>query len=108
MLGMGISDKKLFRKRLNGIPAVPRNKKLSKFHSEPFRGRENNSEFRSVEQKYCRSKLSEFCSEHFAEENMLSFLFAGTGIFLFESHSQNGQPKISKKCEKRLVLTLGL
>jgi hypothetical protein len=39
---MGISD---------GIPAVPRNRKLSEFRSEPFCGRENNSEFRSVEQK---------------------------------------------------------
>jgi hypothetical protein len=38
----GISD---------GIPAVPQNRKLSEFLSEPFRGRENNSEFRSVEQK---------------------------------------------------------
>jgi hypothetical protein len=35
----------------DGIPAVPQNRKLSEFHSEPFRGRENNSEFRSVEQK---------------------------------------------------------
>jgi hypothetical protein len=37
---MGISD---------GIPAVPRNRKLSEFPSEPFRARGNNSEFRSVE-----------------------------------------------------------
>ncbi len=36
---------------LDGIPAVPQNRKLSEFHSEPFRGRENNSEFRSLEQK---------------------------------------------------------
>jgi hypothetical protein len=35
----------------DGIPAVPQNRKLSEFHSEPFRGRENNSEFCSVEQK---------------------------------------------------------
>jgi hypothetical protein len=52
---MGISD---------GIPAVSRNRKLSEFRSveqkykqlsefrsEPFRGRENDSEFRSVELK---------------------------------------------------------
>jgi hypothetical protein len=31
----------------DGIPAVPRNRKLSEFRSEPFRGRENSSEFRS-------------------------------------------------------------
>jgi hypothetical protein len=34
----------------DGIPAVPRNRKLSEFLSEPFRGRENDSEFLSVEQ----------------------------------------------------------
>jgi hypothetical protein len=35
----------------DGIPAVPLNSKLSEFRSEPFRGRENNWEFRSVDQK---------------------------------------------------------
>jgi hypothetical protein len=35
----------------DGIPAVPRNKHLSEFRSEPFLGSENSSEFRSVEQK---------------------------------------------------------
>jgi hypothetical protein len=39
---MGISD---------GILAVPRNRKLSEFLYEPFRGRENNSEFGSVAKK---------------------------------------------------------
>jgi hypothetical protein len=39
---MGISE---------GIPAVLQNRKLSEFRSEPFRGRENNLEFRSGEQK---------------------------------------------------------
>ncbi len=29
----------------------PRNRKLTEFRSEPFRGKENNPEFRSVEQK---------------------------------------------------------
>jgi len=29
----------------DGIPAVPQNRKFSEFRSEPFRGRENNSEF---------------------------------------------------------------
>ncbi len=35
----------------DGIMGVPRNRKLSEFRSEPFRGREKNSEFRCVEQK---------------------------------------------------------
>ncbi len=35
----------------HGIPAVPRNRKLSEYRWEPFHGRENNSEFRSVKQK---------------------------------------------------------
>ncbi len=35
----------------NRIPAFLWNKKLSEFRSELFQGRENNSEFHSVEQK---------------------------------------------------------
>jgi hypothetical protein len=59
-LGLGISDKKIILRKTesteemaisDGIPAVPRNRNLSEFRSGPFRGRENNSEFRSVEQK---------------------------------------------------------
>ncbi len=34
-----------------GIPTVLLNRKLSEFRLEPFRGRENNWEFRSVDQK---------------------------------------------------------
>jgi hypothetical protein len=54
---LGISDKTLKMKKpeqmgiSDGIPAVMRNRKLSEFRSEPFLGRENNSEFRSVGQK---------------------------------------------------------
>jgi hypothetical protein len=83
----------------DGIPAVPRNRNLrnsvpnpsaeekttrisvpwnknrsilSEFRSEPFRGRENNSEFLSVEKNI--SKLSEFCSEPFrGRENNTDF-----------------------------------
>jgi hypothetical protein len=36
----------------DGIPAVPQNRKFSEFRSKRFRGRENNSEFRSVKQKW--------------------------------------------------------
>jgi hypothetical protein len=35
-----------------GVPAVPRNIKLSEFRSEPFREIGNNSKFCSGEQKY--------------------------------------------------------
>jgi hypothetical protein len=35
----------------DGILAVPQNRKLSEFCSKLFHGRENSSEFRSVEQK---------------------------------------------------------
>jgi hypothetical protein len=59
-LGFGISDKKIIPRKTqlmeqmfisDGIPAVPRNRKFSEFRSEPFRGRENNLEFRSLEQE---------------------------------------------------------
>jgi hypothetical protein len=56
LLGLGIPDKKIKTEKTeqmvisDGIPAVPRKRKLSEFRSEPFRGRENNFEFRSVEQ----------------------------------------------------------
>ncbi len=35
----------------NSVPWIKNRSMLAKFRSEPFRGRENNSEFRSVEQK---------------------------------------------------------
>jgi hypothetical protein len=47
----------------HGIPTVPRNRKLSEFHSKPFYGREKSSEFRTVKQN--RRKLSEFRSKPF-------------------------------------------
>jgi hypothetical protein len=63
-LGLGISDKKTIPRKTeymeqmvisDGIPAVLWNRKLLEFLSEPFCGRGNNSEFRSMEQN--RSKL---------------------------------------------------
>jgi hypothetical protein len=55
-LGLAISDKKLFCGRQlvcsGGIPAVPWNRKLSEFCSEPVRRGEKYSEFCTVEQKY--------------------------------------------------------
>jgi hypothetical protein len=56
-IGLGISDKKTIPRKTeeteqiaisDGIPAVPRNRKLSEFRSEPFRRRENNSEFSTL------------------------------------------------------------
>jgi hypothetical protein len=43
-----------------------------------------------------------FVPQHFAEENMPSILFAGTGKFLFDSLSQNAAAKIFQKlCKKK-------
>jgi hypothetical protein len=59
-LGVGISDKKIIPRKTeeteqmvisDGIPTVPRKRKFTEFRSEPFRRRENNSEFRSMDQK---------------------------------------------------------
>ena len=47
----------------NSVPWTKNRSMLSEFPSEPFSGRENNSEFRSVELN--RSRLSEFRSEPF-------------------------------------------
>jgi hypothetical protein len=46
-------DETIFKQKAgpDGIPAVPRNKILSEFGSEPFCGTEKCSEFRTVEQK---------------------------------------------------------
>jgi hypothetical protein len=53
----------------DGIPAVPRNKKLPEFRSEQFRGREKCSEFRTGNKN--SSKLSEFLH---GRENNSEFL----------------------------------
>ncbi len=59
-LGLGISDKKIIPWKTelteqmvisNGIPAVPRNRNSRNSVPNPSRGRENNAEFRSVDQK---------------------------------------------------------
>jgi hypothetical protein len=117
-VGLAISDKKLFHRRRNNwfVPAefwlfretenspnyVPNrsawNKircKRSEICSEPFRERENNSEFRSVEQKIEantwnsvpnhsaeETTTQNFIPKHVSEENMLSILFDGAGVFV--------------------------
>jgi hypothetical protein len=57
---VGISDKKIIPRKTeemkqmvisDRIPTVLRKRKFTEFRSEPFRGRENNSEFRSMDQK---------------------------------------------------------
>jgi hypothetical protein len=42
-----------------------------------------------------------FVPKHFAEENMLSIMFAGTGNFRFESLSQYTVDKNKKICVKK-------
>ncbi len=65
--------------------------KTSEFRSEPYCGRENNSEFPSVEQNI--SKLLEFPSEHFSgRENNSEFRSVETKI---EAYSQNSLPNPS-------------
>jgi hypothetical protein len=71
-----------------------------KFYSEPFRRRENNSEFCSVEQKI-GANIRKFVLKHFAEQNTLSILFARTGNFLFESVSQNGAAENFKNSDRK-------
>jgi hypothetical protein len=98
MLGLGISDKNLFRKRLNG-----RNKWLVPTEFRLVRGTENSRNSipnHSVEEKTIRNSVRwnkntveanfrNFVPKHFADENMLTVLFSGTGNFHFESLSQN-------------------
>jgi hypothetical protein len=59
ILGLAISDKKIIPRKTEyteqlvcsgGIPAVPRNRKFSEFHSEPFRRGEKCLEFCTMEQ----------------------------------------------------------
>jgi hypothetical protein len=56
----------------NRILAVLQNRKLSEFCSQPFRGKENNSEFRSVEQKERQIDANSHNSlpKHSAEEKI--------------------------------------
>jgi hypothetical protein len=53
-----------------GIPAVLRNRKLSEFRSEPFRGREN--DLNSVPMNRNGSKLLNFCSRAFRKRKTSS------------------------------------
>jgi hypothetical protein len=94
---LGIYDKKIILLKTkqmvisNGIPAVPRNRKLSEFRFKPFHGRENNSEFCSVEQK---SKKTIGIPERTLQQkiNNLELCSRGTRI---EANSWNSLPNPS-------------
>ncbi len=62
----------------NGIPAVPRNRKLSEVRSKPFRGRKTTRN--SVPLNKIRSKLLEFPSNSSAEEKTTRIPFRGKKI----------------------------
>ena len=99
-LGLGISDKKIIPRKTesteqmvisDGIPAVPRNRKPSEFRSEPFRGRENSSEVRSIEQKYKQTLRIAFQTLQ-RKRKQLGILFRGKNI---KANCQNSVPNHS-------------
>jgi hypothetical protein len=57
------------------------------------------------EKQLCGPKIEtnfwNFFFQAFYEENMLSILFAGTGIVCFESLSQNAAANNFKKCQNK-------
>ncbi len=75
----------------NSVPLSKNRSNLSEFPSEHFSGRENNSEFLSVETKieaYSRNSLP----NPSAEEKQLGILFLGTNI---EANCRNSVPNHS-------------
>jgi hypothetical protein len=80
------------------IPAFPQIRILLEFRSKPICGKENNSEFCSVDLKK-EAIFQNFVPKPFAEENTLSVLFAGTGNFRFESLVQKATAKNSVRKE---------
>ncbi len=103
----GIDGTKGYFRRNSGYSAE---QKISEFCSEPFRGRENNSEFRSVDQK--KSMLSEFPSEPFSgRENNSEF----RSVDPWRADSRNSVPNHSaeekttrNKTRQRQSLTLSV
>ncbi len=63
----------------DGIPAVPRNAKLSEFRSKPFRGREKCSEFLTLQQKLSKTLGIPFRTIP-RKRKQLGILFRGTKI----------------------------
>jgi hypothetical protein len=74
-----------------GIPAVPQNRKLSEFHSEPFCREEKCSEFCAMEQKYKQTLIILFWTIP-RERKLLGIPFRRTKI---EINSRNLVPKLS-------------
>jgi hypothetical protein len=72
----GIDETNGYFRRNSGCSAE---QKISEFRSEPFRGRENNSEFRSVEQKWKQALGIPFRTLP-KKRKELVFLFPGTKI----------------------------
>jgi hypothetical protein len=70
----GIDGTNGYFRRNSGCSAE---QKISEFRSEPFRGRENNSEFRSVEQKWRQTPIISVPNPS-AEENILGIPFRAT------------------------------
>jgi hypothetical protein len=96
LIGVRISDKKNLRKTKqmaisDGIPAVPRNRKLSEFCSKSFRGRENSSEFCSVDTKIEASSHNSV-GTLLQKRKQLGISFLGTKI---EAYSWNFIPNHS-------------
>jgi hypothetical protein len=69
-------------------------KKISEFRSELFRGRENNSEFRSVEQKKKQTPIIMFRTL-LRKRTQLGIPFRGTKI---EARSRNSVPNLQATC----------
>jgi hypothetical protein len=108
----------------NSVPWNKIRSKRSEFHSEPFRGRENNSEFRSVEQKYKqalgilfrpfrgRDNNSEFRSEaclgrkHAVNSVCWSRIFAKTNFFHAISFRSELRNRLFRKLRNALELAL--
>ncbi len=82
----------------DGIPAVPQNRKFSEFRSEPFSGRENNSEFRSLD-KILKQTLGIHFRTFQQNGKQLGIPFRGTEI---EANSRNSLP--SPSAEEKTTL----
>jgi hypothetical protein len=83
----------------NSVPLNKNRSKLSEFPSEHFSGRENNSEFRSVEQKSKHTVRIPFRTLH-RKRKKLGIPFRGTNI---EANSRNAVPNHSAE-EKMTTL----
>ncbi len=84
----GIDGTNGYFRRNSGCSAE---QKISEFRSEPFRGRENNSEFRSMEQRYKQTPIILFRTL-LRKRAQLGIPFRGTKI---DADSRNSVPNYS-------------